>query len=130
MYTEKFNKTALRSNDNKRLQTFDRVTTFPHGTNVFKLRENEMLNVRKAKETLKIQSYEFENEMYVTCNIFLKYMETNSVSEMKRYVKFEVKKMLSCFETYKGSILMITQMKMKLSKIKIGHILQIIHTEY
>ena len=56
MYTEKFNKTALRSNDNKRLQTFARVTTFPHGTNVFKLRENEMLNVRKAKETLKIQS--------------------------------------------------------------------------
>ena len=101
MYTEKFNKTALRSNDNKRLQTFDWVTTFSHGTNVFKLRENEMLNVRKAKETLKIQSYEFENEMYVTCNIFLKYMETNSVSEMKRYAKFEVKKMLSCFETYK-----------------------------
>ena len=35
-----------------------------------------MLNVRKAKETLKILSKECENEMYVICNIFLKYMET------------------------------------------------------
>ena len=37
VYTEKINKIALSSNDNKRLQTFGRVTTFPHGTNVFKL---------------------------------------------------------------------------------------------
>ena len=36
-YTEKINKTALSSNGNKRLQTFGRVTTFSHGTNVFKL---------------------------------------------------------------------------------------------
>ena len=51
-----------------------------------------MLNVRKAKETLKILSKECENEMYATCNIFLKYMKTKCVSEMKKYVKFEVKK--------------------------------------
>ena len=50
-----------------------------------------MLNVLKAKETLKILSKERENEMHVTCNIFLKYMETKCVSEMKKYVKFEVK---------------------------------------
>ena len=30
--------------------------------------------------------------MYITYNIFLKYMETKCVSEMKKYVKFEVKK--------------------------------------
>ena len=92
MYTEEVNKTALSSGDNKRFQTFDRITTFPQKTNAFKLCKNEMLNVRKAKETLKILSKECENEMYVTCNIFLKYMETKCVSEMKKYVKFEVKK--------------------------------------
>ena len=56
MNTEKVNKIALSSEDNKRLQTVDRVITFPYGTNVFKLCENEMLNVRKANETLKILS--------------------------------------------------------------------------
>ena len=29
VYTEEVNKTALNSNDDKRLQTFDRVTTYP-----------------------------------------------------------------------------------------------------
>ena len=43
VYTEKVNKIALSSNDNKKLQTFDRVTTYPHGTNAFKVCESEML---------------------------------------------------------------------------------------
>ena len=51
-----------------------------------------MLNVRKGKETLKILSNECENELYATCNIFLNYMKTKCVSEMKKYVKFKVKK--------------------------------------
>ena len=29
VYTEEVNKVALNSNDNKRLQTFDRITTYP-----------------------------------------------------------------------------------------------------
>ena len=33
VYTEEVNKIALCSNDDKRLQTFDRVTTYPYGTN-------------------------------------------------------------------------------------------------
>ena len=33
MYTEEVNKTALGSNDDKRLQSFDRITTYPYGTN-------------------------------------------------------------------------------------------------
>ena len=33
VYTEEVNKIALSSNDDKRLQTFDRVTTYPYGTN-------------------------------------------------------------------------------------------------
>ena len=43
MYTEEVNEIALSSNDDKRIQTFDRVTTYPYGTNVFKVCENEML---------------------------------------------------------------------------------------
>ena len=44
MYTEEVNKTALSSNDDKRLQTFDRVTTYPYGTNAFKVCESQMLS--------------------------------------------------------------------------------------
>ena len=44
MYTEEVNKIALSSNDDKRLQTFDRITTYPYGTNAFKVCESEMLS--------------------------------------------------------------------------------------
>ena len=47
VYTEEVNKIALSSNDDKRIQTFDRVTTCPYGTNVFKVCENEMLLKKK-----------------------------------------------------------------------------------
>ena len=43
VYTEVVNKIALSSNDDKRMQTFDKVTTYAYGTNVFKVCENEML---------------------------------------------------------------------------------------
>ena len=44
VFTEEVNKIAVSSNDDERLQTFDKVTTFPDGTNVFKLCESEMLS--------------------------------------------------------------------------------------
>ena len=44
VYTEEVNKIALNSSDNKRLQTFDRITTYPYGTNAFKVCESEMLS--------------------------------------------------------------------------------------
>ena len=44
VYTEEVNKIALNSNDDKRLQTFDRITTYPYGTNAFKVCESEMLS--------------------------------------------------------------------------------------
>ena len=44
VYTDEVNKTALSSNDDKILQTFDRVTTYPYGTNAFKICESEMLS--------------------------------------------------------------------------------------
>ena len=43
VYTEEVNKIALSSNDDKRLQTFDRITTYPYETNAFKVCESEML---------------------------------------------------------------------------------------
>ena len=39
VYTEEVNKIALSSNDDKRLQTFDRVTTYSYWTNAFKVCE-------------------------------------------------------------------------------------------
>ena len=43
VYTEEVNEIALSSNDDKRIQRFDRVTIYPYGTNIFKVCENEML---------------------------------------------------------------------------------------
>ena len=45
--TKEVNNIALSSNDDKIIQTFDKVTTFPYGTNVFKVCENEMLSKNK-----------------------------------------------------------------------------------
>ena len=47
VYTEEVNKIALSSNDDKRLQTFDRIITYPYGTNAFKVYESEMLNGKR-----------------------------------------------------------------------------------
>ena len=46
VYTEDVNKIALSSNYDKRIQTFDRIATNSYGTNVFKVFENEMLEVK------------------------------------------------------------------------------------
>ena len=43
VYTEEVNKIALSRSDDKRIQTFDKVTTYPYCTNVFMVCRNEML---------------------------------------------------------------------------------------
>ena len=48
VYTEEVNKITLSSNDDKRLQTFDKVTTYPYGTYAFKVCESEMMVKKKA----------------------------------------------------------------------------------
>ena len=48
MYTEEVNNIALSSNDDKRIQIFDKVTTYPYGTNVFAVCKNEMLLKNKV----------------------------------------------------------------------------------
>ena len=45
--TEWINNIVLSSNDDKRLQTFDKIRTYPHRTNAFKVCESEMLNKYK-----------------------------------------------------------------------------------
>ena len=90
MYAEGINKVALSSNE--REQTFNRVTTFPHRTSDFKVCKDEILNVCKAKETLKIPSKGCENNLHVICNIFLNYMKTKCTREIKKYEKFGSKK--------------------------------------
>ena len=47
LYTEEVNKIALSSNDDKRIQTYDKVTTYPYGANVFIVYENETLSKNK-----------------------------------------------------------------------------------
>ena len=46
VYTEEVNKIALSGNDDKILQTFDGITRYPYGANVFKVCESEMLLVK------------------------------------------------------------------------------------
>ena len=46
VYTEEVNKIALGSNDDKRLQTFDKIETYPYGANALKVCESEMMIVK------------------------------------------------------------------------------------
>ena len=43
VYTEEINKIALSSNDDKRLQTFDRITSYPYETSAGKVFKTELL---------------------------------------------------------------------------------------
>ena len=45
--TEEVNEIGLSSNDDKRIQTYDKVNTYPYRTSVFKVCESEMLAKRK-----------------------------------------------------------------------------------
>ena len=49
VYSEEINKIALSSNDNKRLQTFDRNTLHPHGTSDAKVCKTEFLELLNIK---------------------------------------------------------------------------------
>ena len=46
MYTKNVNKVALSSNDDKRLQTFDKITTYSHRKNALKVCKSEMMIVK------------------------------------------------------------------------------------
>ena len=44
VYTEEINKIALSSNDDKRLQTYDRITSYPYGISAGKVCKTELLS--------------------------------------------------------------------------------------
>ena len=48
-YTEEINKIALSSNDDKRLQTFDRIISYPYGINAGRVCKTEILNKLNIK---------------------------------------------------------------------------------
>ena len=47
VYTEQINKIALSYNIDKRLQAFDKITTYPYETNAFIVCESEKLSKNK-----------------------------------------------------------------------------------
>ena len=65
VYTEEVNKIELSSNDDKRIQTFDRVTTYPYSTNVFKVCENKML-LKKNKVMYDQEKYRLRTNDYLS----------------------------------------------------------------
>ena len=65
VYTEEVNKIALSSNDDKRIETFDRVTTYPFGTNVCKVCKNEMM-LKKNKVMYDQQKYRLGTDDYLS----------------------------------------------------------------
>ena len=44
VYTEEVSNIALSSNDDKRLQTFDKITSYPYGTSAGKVCKTELLS--------------------------------------------------------------------------------------
>ena len=53
VYMKEVDKIALNSSDDKRSQTFDRITTYPYGKNTFKVCESEMLLAKTKLNTIK-----------------------------------------------------------------------------
>ena len=54
VYTEEINKIALSSNDDKRLQTYDRITSYHYGTSAGKVCKTELLSKVNIKRLILI----------------------------------------------------------------------------
>ena len=57
VYTEEVNKIALSNNDDKRMKTFDKVTTYPYGINAFMVCRNKMLLEKNRSEMMIIHQF-------------------------------------------------------------------------
>ena len=85
VYTEEVNKIALSSDDNKRLQLFDRIASYPHGTNAFKVCESEMLMVMKYKDFVPIETNKIFKTIDAKCilNRSIRFRKREMFSVMK-----------------------------------------------
>ena len=63
MYTKEVNKVTLTSDDDKVLQTFNRIETYPYGTTLVIVCESKRLMVCKAKEKLEVLQEKFEMQI-------------------------------------------------------------------
>ena len=68
VYTEKVNKISLSSNDDKRIQTHDKITTYSYETNIFKICENEMLLKNKFNDRLINEAQMPKNNSWIIRN--------------------------------------------------------------
>ena len=85
MYTEESNKIALSSNDDKRIQTPDKITAYPYGMKLDdNISENEML--RKRFELLRIEAQKLRQESK-KCR-----EETNPITAISRKLREESKR--------------------------------------
>ena len=76
VYTEEVNKTALSSDDDKRLQTFDKIETYPYGTNAFKVCESEIMVVRHlfVKKICRLSALRWKSIKTIKMSVFNVYM--------------------------------------------------------
>ena len=66
--TIEINKIALKNKDNKRLQTFDGIITYPYGTSTFKVCKSEMEIAIKNRPKLNKSLLEYHIEKYNELN--------------------------------------------------------------
>ena len=59
---------SLSSNDDKRIQRYDKITTYPYGTNIFKICENETLLKNKFDNKLNNEAQVPRNNSKATRN--------------------------------------------------------------
>ena len=72
MYTEEVNKLTLSNDDDKSIQTYGKIITYPYETNVFKVFEAEMvlkkiiknLNIKMEKNINENNSKALRNELH------------------------------------------------------------------
>ena len=68
IHTEEVKKIALSSNDDKRIQIFDKIATYSYGTNIFNICENEMLLKNKFGNRLNNEAQVPKNNSQVIKN--------------------------------------------------------------
>ena len=66
--TEEINKIALSRKDDKRIQSYDWITTYPYGTSAFKVCRSEMEITIKNRPKLKESLLKCDKEKYNELN--------------------------------------------------------------